>query len=394
MTRKWGQAARLLVLVALTGCGREEAETPEAGDFLKQTVVAEVGDYVVTAADLDARLRNQYDVAADLFDPTTERSIRELLRSDVDRFAMVSEAERLGIDEADPKFRQAMEVARRKILADIYTEDVLYKQIEPTERELRQYYEENLGSYSVPVRRDTRHILVKTRADAERAMARLAAGEAFADLAREMSLDDGTKRSGGSLGLLRHGQSLRGLGEAPEFIEAVFAMPLGETQIIESPLGFHVTHVEKELDAATRSFESVRDQIESRLMRIRSSVAVDSTLRALRVKYNARIYDENLAAYLSWRRAKPEEESFTRAQNEADPHKKIAIYEDYLRRFAHSEHAAKAKFMIAFTYAEELKNRQKARMVLNEFLKEYPESDLAESARYMMEELSAVKGTN
>lgn len=45
-----------------------------------------------------------------------------------------------------------------------------------------------------------RHILVETKAEADRALARIRAGEAFAQVARELSRDPGSSQAGGDLG--------------------------------------------------------------------------------------------------------------------------------------------------------------------------------------------------
>ncbi len=398
MSRQGPRACLLFVAVVallVSGCEKEEVRVPldEGDDFLHGTIVARVGGKVITAADLESRLRNQFPDVGDAIDATTERSIREILKMDVDRLCMALAAEEAGVDENHRLFAQYMEMARRKALEDIYREEFIYGPLLPSEEELRQFYDEHLDEYALPAKCVTRHILLANHDDADLAIRRLEAGENFADVAGVMSLDERTRASGGALGNVMRGTAVRGYGKMPEFVEQVFDMDEGETRIIESEHGVHVVRVEGKIEDSRRTFEQVREGIRDRLFRTPAAAAYDSTLQALRAGYTARILDENLVAYLGWRRAEPEEELFARAQAEQNPVKRIAIYREYLEKFAHSEHAAEAQFMIGFIYAEELKNEQNARIEINEFLKKYPDSELVPSARYMLEELSARKGT-
>lgn len=78
----------------------------------------------------------------------------------------------------------------------------------------------------------------RTRDEARRAIdgvrERLAAGEAFAAIARELS-DDASASSGGDLGVIGRGQMV------PAFEDAAFGLGEGATSdVIETPYGFHL----------------------------------------------------------------------------------------------------------------------------------------------------------
>jgi parvulin-like peptidyl-prolyl isomerase len=64
---------------------------------------------------------------------------------------------------------------------------------------VQRFYESRLASYTAPRTRTIRHILVRTRALAERLYGRLRAGESFAALARKLSRDGRTRHLGGTL---------------------------------------------------------------------------------------------------------------------------------------------------------------------------------------------------
>ncbi|HID87042.1 MAG TPA: hypothetical protein EYP55_06635 [Anaerolineae bacterium] len=103
-----------------------------------------------------------------------------------------------------------------------------------------------------------RHILVQTRAEAEQALARLRAGEEFAALAKELSLDETSREQGGDLGWFPR-------GIMPAALEEVaFSLAPGETSgVVETPFGFHVIQVlekDPEREIPTEMWESLRQQ--------------------------------------------------------------------------------------------------------------------------------------
>lgn len=94
---------------------------------------------------------------------------------------------------------------------------------------------------SVPARGEqirVRHILLDDRQKAEQLLARLKAGADFAVLARQNSLDQSTRDSGGDLGWIPHGLT------SPEFEKAAFALGKGQLSgVVQSPFGFHIIQV-------------------------------------------------------------------------------------------------------------------------------------------------------
>ena len=80
------------------------------------------------------------------------------------------------------------------------------------------------------------HILVETEEEAKAVLERLAAGEDFAALANELSMDTGTED--GDLGWFPRGRMV------PEFEEAAFALQPGDTsEIVETSYGYHIIHL-------------------------------------------------------------------------------------------------------------------------------------------------------
>jgi len=84
------------------------------------------------------------------------------------------------------------------------------------------------------------HILVETEEEAEAVVDRLDAGEDFATVAAEVSVDTGSAPEGGSLGCGAAATYV------PAFAEATVSAPIGEaTGPVETEFGFHIIVVEE-----------------------------------------------------------------------------------------------------------------------------------------------------
>ena len=80
------------------------------------------------------------------------------------------------------------------------------------------------------------HILVNKHSEALQILERIKKGESFADLARELSIDRGSGKRGGDLGLFGRGQMVK------PFEEASFKLKKGEmtNEPVRTQFGYHI----------------------------------------------------------------------------------------------------------------------------------------------------------
>ncbi len=80
------------------------------------------------------------------------------------------------------------------------------------------------------------HILVKKQSEALAILERLKNGESFTVLAKELSIDKGSAKRGGDLGLFGRGMMVK------PFEEAAFKLKKGEmtTEPIKTEFGYHI----------------------------------------------------------------------------------------------------------------------------------------------------------
>lgn len=123
-----------------------------------------------------------------------------------------------------------------------------------TTADAQKYYDQNIAQFTVPAGRSARHILVKTKAEADAIRARLTP-ENFAEIAKKESLDPGSGKQGGDLGPIQKGQLV------PEFEKVAFALGDGEiSDPVKTQFGWHIIQAELTEEKVT-PFSEARDQI-------------------------------------------------------------------------------------------------------------------------------------
>jgi peptidyl-prolyl cis-trans isomerase C len=207
--------------------------------------------------------------------------IRELLLQEARRKAVTA------VRHSDGERRRETE-EEASIRAVIESEVVVPN---PTEAELRRYYEANRGRFTAPAVSEARHILIAARRDdesgyaaareqAEAILAELnALPERFAEFARTFSRCP-SAASGGHLGQLLPGDT------TPEFEAALSRLAEGEMTAspIEARYGFHIIRLERRTPGEVLPFAAVAEHIATYL--------VERSRRFATAQYVARLVAE------------------------------------------------------------------------------------------------------
>jgi parvulin-like peptidyl-prolyl isomerase len=177
----------------------------------------------------------------------------------------------------------------------------IFQGVKVTNQQVQTYYKAHAQSFHQATSRMTRHILLKTKAQAEKVRALLAANNTDANwtkLAKKYSQDAGTKNSGGDLGAVTQGQMV-----AP-FDKATFALKVGViSQPVHSTYGWHIIEVTKINPATTQTFAKAAKGIRQTLFTQAQQAAWQTWLtqatKAAHVKYAAGYDPVKLAAAAS-----------------------------------------------------------------------------------------------
>lgn len=127
-----------------------------------------------------------------------------------------------------------------------------------TEEALRADYAELTADMDGMEEVEARHILVRSREEAQALIKQIADGADFAELAKKNSVGPSAS-SGGSLGFFQRGQMV------PAFEDAAFALSPGgvSAEPVESKFGWHVIKVEQKRPVQAPSFEEALPQLRS-----------------------------------------------------------------------------------------------------------------------------------
>ncbi len=286
---------------------------------LAETVVARVGDRLITQADLDLQfelfLRQSTGGAALSEEARAQLAGLKLqyLERMVQDAVVVQAAERLGLapDEAtvDRRVAQAKErlsgeeafllalkqygipdeATYRRMTYDAMAYKALIgwvrQHLDVSDAAVRMLYLLDRGSYVEPAKICTAHILVATREEAEAILAQLEQGADFAELARERSQDPGSAPRGGDLGCVEQGRFV------PEFEQA--AQRLGEGELsapVETQFGWHIVRLNRRTPERVRPFEEVEGAIRAQL----EGLAIERLVQSLVARADVEIFRERV----------------------------------------------------------------------------------------------------
>jgi peptidyl-prolyl cis-trans isomerase D len=159
--------------------------------------------------------------------------------------------------------------------------------------DLQAYYDQHRDDYRVPEQVNVSHILIKTplpgpdgkvdpkgveeaRKKAQDVLKQLQAGGNFGDLAKKYSEDPGSGKNGGSLGWIGKGRTV------PEFEQTAFSLAKGATSgLVQSSYGFHIIRVDDKQAAHVKTLDEVKDQIESAIRQQKAAQAAANQVNSL-----------------------------------------------------------------------------------------------------------------
>ncbi len=148
------------------------------------------------------------------------------------------------------------------------------------------YYNAHIASYRQPEKRQVRHILVKTKAQADSIEQQLKNGADFATLAKKDSIDTSSKALGGTLpGGIQRGQTV-----AP-FDKVAFAL---KTKAISAPVhtqfGWHIIQALSPITPATKTpLKQVQESIRQQLLQQKKNDTMTAWVDQVKKQYATKI---------------------------------------------------------------------------------------------------------
>jgi peptidyl-prolyl cis-trans isomerase D len=218
-----------------------------------------------------------------------ERAAIRYLLLPRERFAEAAQADRASLESYYREHQSEYQLPEQRAIDYLLVDKgVLRGRMEIPEAELRAFYDQNPDQFTREEQVQARHILLRTdkrtaaeaRAELEAARSRIAGGEDFAAVARELSEDPGSAARGGDLGFFGRGRMV------PAFEEAAFGAEVGDiVGPFDSDFVVHLLEVTGRREGGTTPFEEARETVKARL----ASERVDGAAAELAIELRNRL---------------------------------------------------------------------------------------------------------
>ncbi len=305
-------AALAALTVVAAGCGDTDEVPSDAAAVVDGTPIQKS-----TVQDLLQRTEKTYKAQKRQF-PKQGTSEYQSLRTQavaflVQREEYAREADKLGVEITDAQIQKKIDEVRKQYFggdkkkfeqglkeqsysiaalrqdarADLVNAGI-YKDItadlKVTDGEAQQYYDQNIDRYRVADSREVRHILVKTKAEADKLRGELENGADFAALAKQHSEDPGSKEQGGKLTVSK-GQTVEA------FDKAAFSLDTNEiSQPVKTQYGYHIIQPLSDVKkGSVTPFTKARTEIKAQLLEQKKSEAVSAWVSKVEKAYKGKV---------------------------------------------------------------------------------------------------------
>ncbi|MFC5450843.1 peptidyl-prolyl cis-trans isomerase [Paenibacillus aestuarii] len=151
---------------------------------------------------------------------------------------------------------------KKNMKSQVLLKKILSPQVNITDDQIKQYYDQNLESLKTPEQVQAAHISVATKEEADAISAQLKSGGDFAAIAKEKSTDTATKDKGGDLGYVASGSE--SLDPAAE--KAAFALKTGTiSDPVQTASGYDIIKVTDHKAATTPTLDEKKADIKDTL---------------------------------------------------------------------------------------------------------------------------------
>ena len=190
-------------------------------------------------------------------------------------FAKMAEEEKI---KESKEYKETLAKMENELASHMAATSVIDK-VTLEDGEAKAFYDNNPAQFTADAQVKAKHILVEKEEDANKIADEIKAGKSFEDAAKEYSTCP-SKEKGGDLGYFGKGQMV------PEFEKAAFEAVIGEVSApVKTQFGYHLILVEDKKEAQVMDFESVKNQLEEKMLQQKKQSAYMETLKDLESKY-------------------------------------------------------------------------------------------------------------
>jgi peptidyl-prolyl cis-trans isomerase C len=242
--------------------------------------IAVVNGVPISQARMDYVIKAQLQQGQQKDSPEFRQQVKDVL---ITREVLNQEAIKMGLDK-NPEVQTQLDMAKQEFLIRAYFDDFI-KTNTPTDEQARAEYEKikaAQGATGNKTEYKARHILVKTEKEAKAIVASLDKnkGKNFAELAKQKSLDTGSKKDGGAL------EWSDGSNYVPEFAAALAKLQKGRyTEVaVKTRFGYHIILLEDTRPVEFPPYDQVKDRVQQEMMKQARDKKIEELRAAAKVE--------------------------------------------------------------------------------------------------------------
>lgn len=247
------------LLLLVSSCSKNEnrtsysAHSGQTNAEIDGVVVAQVNGKPIYQSELNAAALAAGLTSSDEPLSASNPLYGEMLDELIDQRLLSERAIAQGLDKT-PIAKHRIETAKERILGAIVVDEHLSKTV--TDEAAQKLYKAQIALRDTSEEVRASHILVETEADALKVQDRIANGEAFHQIAYEVSKDESSRLNGGDLGYFQRNSMVAA------FSETVFALEDDEVSSpFETEFGWHIAKLTDRRVSAVPTFDDMRDEL-------------------------------------------------------------------------------------------------------------------------------------
>ncbi|MCM3694234.1 peptidyl-prolyl cis-trans isomerase [Neobacillus niacini] len=231
-------------------------------ETINDEVVATVGKGEITRQEWLNELESRYgkDVLRDMIDQKVINEMAAKYKIKVSEDDVEREYRILQTTYSSPSENKKTTEKKWKeqIRNSLLQEEILTRDVKVSEKEMKDYFEQNKELFTIPNAYHLSHIIVKSSDEAEKAIKELSQGSSFSALAMERSIEEFSANEGGDIGYIMDGEERY----PSEYLHAAKKLKKGAwSEPIKVEQGYAIVKLEGEMKGRQYSYKDVKQQI-------------------------------------------------------------------------------------------------------------------------------------